>query len=83
MERLWIANIAPGTTDDEIKALVAKYSRDPMDCTEIQHVEGDGSRPAALMTFTGKKFDTLGNLALRLDGMFWKGRTLSASTMLG
>ena len=23
MERLWIANIAPGTSDDEMKALVA------------------------------------------------------------
>jgi hypothetical protein len=83
MERLWIANIAPGTTDDEIKALVAKYSRDPVECAEIQHVEGDGSRPAVLMTITGKKFDTLGNLGIRLNGMFWKGRTLSASTMLG
>jgi len=83
MERLWIANIAPGTTDDEIKALVAKYSRDPVECAEIQHVDGDGSRPAALITITGKKFDTLGNLSLRLNGMFWKGRTLTASTMLG
>jgi hypothetical protein len=83
MERLWIANIAPGTTDDEIKALVAKYSPETMECIEIQHVEGDGSRPAALMTFMGKKFDTLGVLALRLDGMYWKGRTLSASTTLG
>ena len=83
MERLWIANIATGTTDDEIKALVAKYSRDPVECAEIQHVEGDGSRPAVLMTITGKKFDTLGNLALRLNGMYWKGRTLAASTMLG
>jgi hypothetical protein len=83
MERLWIANIAPGTTDDEIKALVAKYSRDPVECAEIQHVEGDGSRPAVLMTITGKKFDTLGNLALRLNGMYWKNRTLSASTMMG
>jgi hypothetical protein len=83
MERLWIANIAPGTTDDELKALVAKYSHDPMECVELQRVEGDGSRPGALMTFTGKKFDTLGNLALRLNGMYWKGRPLICSTMLG
>jgi hypothetical protein len=82
MERLWIANIAPGTSDEELKAFVKKYAPD-IECSEIQRVEGDGSRPAALMTFTNKKFDTLGNLSLRLDGMFWKGRTLSASTMLG
>ena len=83
MERLWIANIAPGTSDDEIKALVAKYSHDPMECIGLERVEGDGSRPAVLMTFTGKKFDTLGNLALRLNGMYWKGRALGCSTTLG
>ena len=83
MERLWIGNIVPGTTDDEIKGLVAKYSHDPMECIELQRVEGDGSRPAALMTFTGKKFDTLGKLALRLNGMYWKGRELVSSTTLG
>lgn len=82
MERLWIVNIAPGTSDDEIKALVVKYSGEPIECTEIQHVDGDGSRPGVLMTITGKKFDTLGKLALRLNGMYWKGRPLGCSTML-
>jgi hypothetical protein len=81
MERLWIANIAPGTTDDELKELVKKYAPD-LECSAIQREEGTGSRPAALMTFTNKKFDSLGKLALRLNGMFWKGRTLSCSTMI-
>ncbi len=76
MGRLWIANIAPGTSDDEIKALVRKYTPDDIECTELQRVEGDGSRPGALMSFTGKKFDTLGKLSLRLNGMYWKGRRL-------
>lgn len=82
MERLWLANIAPGTTDDELKALVKKYSPD-IECAEIQREDGDGSRPGALMTFTGKKFDSLGKLALRLNGMYWKGRRLTCSTMIG
>jgi hypothetical protein len=82
MERLWIANIAPGTTDDELKELVKKYAPD-IECAEIQREEGTGTRPAALMTFSNKKFDSLGKLALRLNGMFWKGRTLSCSTTLG
>ena len=82
MERLWIANIAPGTTDDELKELVKKYSPE-LECTEIQREEGTGSRPAALMSFGNKKFDSLGKLALRLNGMFWKGRTLSCSTTIG
>jgi hypothetical protein len=81
MERLWIANIAPGTGDDELKELVKKYAPD-LDCTEIQREEGTGSRPAALLTFTGKKFDSLGKLALRLNGLYWKGRALTCSTMI-
>ncbi len=82
MERLWLANIAPGTTDDELKALVVKYAPD-LECTEIRHAEGSGTRPAVLMSFSNKKFDSLGKLALRLDGMFWKERKLTCTTMLG
>ena len=28
MERLWLANLEPGTTDDELKELVRKYAPD-------------------------------------------------------
>ena len=81
MERLWIANIAPGTSDDEVKALVKKYAPD-LECSEIQRVEGTGSRPAAMMSFSNRKFDSLGKLALRLNGMYWKERALSCSTVI-
>ena len=81
MERLWLANIAPGTTDDEIKDLVKKYAP-CLECSEIQRVEGTGSRPAALMTFPNKRFDSLGKLALRLNGMYWKERALACSTTI-
>ncbi len=81
MERLWIGNIAPGTTDDELKALVKKYAPD-LECTVIQREDGSGSRPAALMTFTNRKFDSLGKLSLRLNGMYWKERALTCSTMI-
>ena len=79
MERLWLANIAPGTSDDELKQLVQRYSPG-IDCTEVKRVEGDGSHPGAILTFTGKHFDTLGKLQLRLDGLYWKGRALRCST---
>jgi hypothetical protein len=72
MEKLWLANIAPGTSDEELKAFVRKYSRD-VECAEILHVDGDGSRPAVIMSFTGKKFDTLGKLSLRLNACTGKG----------
>lgn len=79
MERLWLANIAPGTTDDELRAFLKKYAPD-LECTQIQRAEGNGTRPAAMLTFTGKRFDSLGKLRLRLDGMYWKRRKLACST---
>ena len=79
--KLWIANIAPGTSDDDIREFVKKYAPD-LECAEIQRVEGSGTRPAALMTFTNKKFDSLSKLSLRLNGMYWKERALACSTMI-
>ena len=81
MQKLWLANIAPETSDDELKALVARYAPE-IECTAIQRVDGDGSRPAAWMSFTGKQSGTLGKLQQRLDGMYWKGRTLACSTTM-
>ncbi len=77
--RLWLANIAPGTTDDELKAFLAKYGPD-LECLEIGRVDGDGSRPAALIRFANGTTVSVGNLALRLNGMYWKERSLFAST---
>ncbi len=78
--KLWLANVAPATTDDEIKALVKRYGPE-LECTDIQRVEGDGKNPAALLQFSGTS-TALGNLALRLDGMYWKGRELKSSTLV-
>jgi hypothetical protein len=41
MERLWLANIAPGTSDDKLKELFRKYAPE-LECVEIQHEEGTG-----------------------------------------
>jgi RNA recognition motif. (a.k.a. RRM, RBD, or RNP domain) len=75
--KLWIANLAPGTTDDEIRAFVKKYGPE-LECTRIERVEGDGSRPAAVLEFTGSS-EALGKLNLRLSGLYWKGRALMSS----
>jgi hypothetical protein len=75
--KLWIANLAPGTTDDEIKAFVKKYGPE-LECTSIQREDGDGSHPAAGLEFSGTS-KALGNLNLRLNGMYWKGRMLTST----
>ena len=79
MERLWLANLAPDTTDDELKALCARYAPD-LECVDIKREDGDGSRPAAILSFTGKSIDSLANLKRRLDGLYWKERRLACST---
>jgi RNA recognition motif-containing protein len=79
--RLWIGNMAPGTTDDEVKAFVKKYAP-ALECLEIERVEGTGTHPAAMLRFSGGTPAELGNLALRLNGMYWKGRSLNCNTMM-
>ena len=79
--RIWIGNMEPGTTDEEIKSFLAKYAHN-LECGEIERVEGDGTRPAAIVTMSGGTSTDLGNLALRLNGMYWKGRPLSCNTLM-
>jgi len=73
--------MAPGTTDDEIKDLVKRYAPN-LECTEIQHVEGTGTHPSAMLRFSGATSTDLANLALRLHGMYWKGSSLNCHTMI-
>lgn len=76
--KLWIGNIAPGTTDDEITGLVKKYAPD-LTCVSVQRVEGTGSRPGAALELTGGGMGALDNLSRRLNGMYWKQRSLFCS----
>ena len=79
--RIWIGNMAPGTTDDELKEFVKKYAPD-LECTEIQRVDDSGTRPGAILKFAGTTAQ-LGNLAVRLHGMYWKEHSLTCHTLLG
>jgi hypothetical protein len=73
--KLWIGNITPGTTDEEIRAFVAKYESS-LECTVIHRVDGDGSRPGATLEFSVAPQSLLETVSTRLNGMFWKERTL-------
>jgi hypothetical protein len=79
--RIWIGNMAAGTTDEEIKALVKKYAPE-LECSEIQRVEGAGTHPGAMLRFTGATATQLSKLSLRLHGMYWKGSSLNCQTMI-
>jgi len=75
---LWIGNIAPEVTDDELVEFVVKYG-----CprpVRIERVPGDGSRPAAVLAFEGDDGTAVSKAQLRLHGMYWKGRQLNVQT---
>ena len=76
--KLWLGNIAPGTSDDELRELVKKYGS--VEVTSIEQVPGDGSRPAAILEVEAGQ-EVMYKLTQRLNGMYWKGRSLTAQSM--
>lgn len=76
--KLWIGNIAPGTTDDELRGLLGKYGA--AEVASVEHVPGDGTRPAAILDVAATP-ETLYQLTQRLNGMYWKGRSLTVQAM--
>ena len=79
MAMLWIGNIPPNTSDEELKALLIKYGFPA--CDEITHVPGDGSRPAAMVKFSAASVAALQHLQPRIHSLFWKDRRLTVSVM--
>ena len=71
--KLWIGNIAPGTTEKELRDLLARSGVDVV--ASIEQVPGDGTRPAAILEI-GATQDFMLKLTQRLNGMHFKGRPL-------
>ena len=80
--KLWIGNMAPNTTDETLREFLAKYAHG-LEVVDIKRIEGDGTRPAAIVRFKGGTLESVPNLALRLDGMYWQGKKLSCAAQPG
>jgi hypothetical protein len=65
-----MANVDSNATDDEIRDFLVRYGFPPYDT--IQHVPGDGSHPAVLLTFHDQPAEALRTLGNRIHDMFWK-----------
>jgi hypothetical protein len=81
MSRLWLSNVPPDATDEELRDLAEKYAPQ-LECLLVQREPGDGTRPVAIMTFKGGELGDVERLAQRLNGMFWKDRKLGGTTMV-
>ena len=79
MAELLLGNVDSGVSDDEIKAFLVKYGFPAFDA--IEHMPGDGSRPAVLLTFKDLPPETLRSLQPRIQNMFWMNRKISAQVM--
>ena len=78
--KLWIGNIAPGTSDEDLKELLKKYGPG-LSCESIKREEGTGSRPGAVVELSGGTMDSADALSRRLNGLYWKERELVCSKM--
>jgi RNA recognition motif-containing protein len=78
--KLWIGNIDPATTDDELRELVRKYTK--LEVSRITREPGDGSRPAAVLEFDEASREVLYEAERRLNGLYWKNRTLGVHAPL-
>jgi RNA recognition motif-containing protein len=76
--KLWIGNIAPETTDEELREFLGKYGIATVE--SIERVPGDGSRPAAVLDVAATT-ESMMKLTQRLNGMYWKGRTLNVQAI--
>lgn len=79
MTELLLGNVDSGASDDEIKALLVKYGFPEFDA--IEHMPGDGSRPAVMLTFNDVAPETLRSLRPRIQDLFWKNRKLSVQVI--
>ena len=79
MAALMIGNVDPGATDDEIKQFLVKYGFPEYD--GIEHMPGDGSRPAVLLTFPDATSESLRSLQSRVQDLFWHNRKIQVQVM--
>lgn len=77
--KLLIGNIAPGTSDDEVRALLERYGAPAVG--SIEQVPGEGSRHAALAEVAAAP-EVLNKITQRLNGMYWKGRSLTVQALM-
>lgn len=77
MASLLIGNVDSSASDDDIRELLARYGFPP--CGSIEHMPGDGSRPAVLLHYEGAPAAALRSLQPRLQDLYWRERKIHVS----
>jgi hypothetical protein len=74
--RLLIGNLPPEVTEDEIKALMAEAGAEGIDVSINR--EGDASKGTAVLLLPDTDRAALDRIANDINGMQFRGRTLTA-----
>ena len=78
--KLWMGNIAPDTSEEELRAFLEKYGVPAVISVERVTEEGS-SRPAAIVDVAAAT-EQVQKLTQRLNGMYWKGRSLTVQALM-
>lgn len=73
--KLWISNLPPNKSDDDVRAFVRKYAQ--IAVSAIARIDGDGSRPGVLIEIEGATELMLTGVKRRLDRMYWDQHELA------
>jgi hypothetical protein len=73
---LWLVNLDPATTDDELRDLVRSIAR--LEVRSLTRVPGDGVRAAVRLEFKSASRVALEYAQQQLNGLRWKDRSLTA-----
>ena len=77
MAKLWISNLPPDASDDELDEFLQKYGFPSFD--SIERMLGDGTRPAAMLVYTSIDEEMLRRLQPRVHQVMWRDRKLFVS----
>ena len=77
--KLWISNLPPNKSDEDLRAFVRKYTEVEVDA--MTRIDGDGSRPGVLIEIGGATQLMLLEMHRRLHWMYWDQHQLSVQIM--
>ena len=73
--KLWITNVPPEASDQELVDLVKKYCNRQ---SEVVFRVDDSTRPGRMLELSGLAFGEIDEIVRRIDGLYWKKRSLLA-----
>jgi hypothetical protein len=77
--KLWISNLPPNKSDEDVRAVVRKYTQVEIDA--MTRIDGDGSRPGVLIDIDGATQLMLLAMQQRLHQLYWDQHELAVHIM--